>query len=101
MREALRHVAVSLQAQEELQLRGRVGFRNPGAVGRALAANRANAIRTELVALGVPAARITVTEPRDGDLLAGDFDSPLNRSVSMIVQSTKVALRPTTRSTRG
>ncbi len=101
MREALRHVAASLQAQEELQLRGRVGFRNPGAVGRALAANRANAIRTELVALGVAAARITVAEPRDGDLLAGDFDSPLNRSVSMIVQTTKVALRPTTRPTGG
>ncbi len=102
MREALRHVAGSLHAQEELQLRGRVGFRNPGAVGRALAVNRANAVRAELVALGVPAARIIVAEPRDGDLLASDFDSPLNRSVSMLrVQPTKVAMRPSTRPTGG
>jgi hypothetical protein len=89
MRQALRELVSSLPVSERIELRGRVGFRNPGAVGQALAMNRAKAIEAELTSLGIDGARIRIATPLAGDLLDKAFDSPLNRSVSLLLPQSR------------
>ena len=77
-------IAALAQHVEKVELRGRVGNRVLKDQDGRLAMGRALAVRSELVAAGVPLAKIKIRLPREDDLLDRDsFDSPLNMSVSV------------------
>jgi outer membrane protein OmpA-like peptidoglycan-associated protein len=86
-------IAALAQHAETVELRGRVGNRVLRDRDGRLALGRALAVRNELVAAGVPIARIKIRMPREADLLDREsFDSPLNMSVSVHLRSTTTAV---------
>jgi outer membrane protein OmpA-like peptidoglycan-associated protein len=79
-------LAELLPPDTEIRLRGRVGNRLLSSKDAQLAMSRALAVKSQLVAAGLPANQIKILMPRDNDILnAKQFDSPANMSVSILL----------------